>query len=447
MMNINRRGFILAIVVVMLSLLMLMGWAVVNIGCGEMVNTRMYCDVTSAYYVAQAAAELRYAHLATQSTIAWSQTQTGTINYPDGTTCGTYSFITTPNSFTDPTRFYIISTGTVNGHTATAIASFGCDVDYTGAPTIAAGDSITLNGANKSAHLSIDGAVASNGDITQTGTIDIAGTAQGNMSPPFEKPDFWLGEKFDTNNDGDYAVDSDGNGVVTLAEAQAQGKEAAFSADNAYHSTDGVISGADSIYHYYTSYLNDAANNALGAHLNIAPGEGRYYSGSQVFTQGSIPNDVAAIFVDGDVTIDQNDQNWLGGGAQLNHTIVATGNVTINQPTNRPGDILTIVANGNIYTTGEMGNEGGLIGNFVLYSNGNVTLEHGGKMHASIFASGDVIIDTIGTEQGKDHRTISLMTIDWTDSTIRPVGIPPGYPDKFSFGFKIIANSGRWYRM
>jgi len=103
------------------------------------------------------------------------------------------------------------------------------------------------------------------------------------------------------------------------------------------------------------------------------------------------------------------------------------GNVTLNQPTNRPGDFMTIVAYGNVTTDGTMGNQGGTIGDLVIYTHGNFTALNGGKTNTSIFANGTVTINTIGDDQGKDHRMLNATTADRTQPNNRPLGLPPGY--------------------
>ena len=128
---------------------------------------------------------------------------------------------------------------------------------------------------------------------------------------------------------------------------------------------------------------------------------------------------------------------------------MATGNISITQPTNRPGDILTLVTWGDLYMTGEMGDKGGVIGDFVIFANGNVTIENGGKLNASIFSNGTISIDTIGDDQGKDHLVINKLTVEWPDAESMPLGLPPNYPVDVSFGFDVKNQSAQppvWQR-
>jgi hypothetical protein len=232
---------------------------------------------------------------------------------------------------------------------------------------------------------------------------------------------------FDTNDDGDYAQDTDHDGVVTLSEAVAQDKEAAFALDNSYTRDNGNadqaqndayrINEKDAFFYYYTHDLNNKYN------LGIAPGEPNYYSSGRTFDPGDVATNVRVVFVDGDVSVNKNDQNWNGNVA-LNHTLASTGSINLVQPTNRPGDRLAIIAYNNVYMTGEMGNQGGTIGDLIIYAHNDFTAENGGKINASIFAKGTVTINTIGDDRGKDHRLLFKSTIDWSSP---PIGLPKDY--------------------
>ena len=443
-----RKGFIIIIVVASLAVLMLMAWAIIDFGCGEILNTKMRSDLVSAYYVAGSGAEYMYAQLATQDAVYWNPTFNGTLITPDNVVLGTYTATAIPNFATN--TFYIVATGVVNTHRATVIVSYGFLENYHGPVAVGSGGPMVLTGASQAAQIKMDGPAMSNSTITSNGDVNISNGSFSNIVPPLPTPTFWTGQKFDTNNDGSFAVDTNSDGVVTRAEALAQGKEAAFDADNVYQPSRNQIDDKTAFYHYYTTYLNDPANNKYHQDLGITPGGSYHYTGNQSFKPGDIPANVHIIFVDGNVTIDQNDQEWKGGGTALAHTIIATGTLSITQPTNRPGDMLTLVSYGDFYSTGQMGNQGGTIGDMAVYTNGNATLEHGGKMHLSIYALGTLTIDTIGTEQGKDHRMLTLVTPDWTDPNNIPVGLPLQYPAYISYGFLIKSDSSqkpRWQRI
>lgn len=414
----KRQGFIIIIVVALTALTMLIAWAIVNIGLGEILQSRVRNDFQSAFYIASAGAEYMYATLKASSVVTWAQTVSGTLTV-GGTAIGTFS--ATANTVSS-NEFCIVSTGTVSGRSETVIVKYGFSANFTGGVPLGSIGDMTLEGASQPAKLKIEGPAMSNGEIEQIGAVTIANGAMEHQH--LQVPNFWTGATFDTNNDGSFAVDSDWDGVVTREEAIAQNMEPAFNQDNVVN--DDRVSDKDAFYYYYTTYLNNAANNGLGQDLGIGQGGTYYYSSDQSFNVNSVPNSVPIIFVNGNAAINQNDQNWQGSDV-LNHTIVVMGDLNITQPTNRPGDVLTIVAYGNIYMTGEMGNQGGTIGDIIMYTNGNFVAENGGKTNASILAKGTLTINTIGDDQGKDHRMLNASTIDWTDPNARPLGLPPGY--------------------
>lgn len=446
----SKSGFIIILVTVSLAVLILSASVIVTIGCSELMATRVRNDLlVSAYYVAISGAELMYSELKTRATMSWipAPSISGTVAM-GATTIGSYS--TKAYKFSDQGgegEFVIISVGTVNGRSATASVKYGFrnDESYTlhGPIPIGSRGAMTLTGASTQAKLVIDGPVMTNDStVTQSGTVTIAnGTIPSAAIPPvlygydaagsakFDIDGTRHADYFDVNNDGEYALDTNSDGIVTTAEAADQGKQTAFAADNVYNSSDGEISEKDVFYHYYTSQLNSPTFpfNRQQASLGIAPGGAHYYSGDHTFDRGDIATDVPIIFVDGNVTITYNDQEW-NGSPTLAHTVVATGSVSINQPTNRPGDTLTIVAYGDVYQTGTMGNKGGTIGNLVICTSGNFTGENGGKMNASIFANGNLTINTIGDDQGKDHRVINLLTVQWDGPEQAPLGLPGSYP-------------------
>jgi len=59
----KRKGFVIIVVISFLAILTLIVWAVVNIGCSEILQTRINNDTVSARYAAASGAELMYAHL------------------------------------------------------------------------------------------------------------------------------------------------------------------------------------------------------------------------------------------------------------------------------------------------------------------------------------------------------------------------------------------------
>lgn len=435
-----QNGFVIIVVLAFLAVILLIAWAVVNIGCGEIIQTRLRNDLVAAHYVATAGAEKVYATLRSQSTVIWGQPMTGSLTLPNGVAG---AFTATAQTLSAE-EFCIVSDGVVNGRKARAVVKYGFVSNFTGGAPLASIGQMSLTGATNPAKLKIEGPAMSNQpSITVEGAVTVTEGTYPNAA--LLVPTFWCDADqnpkitFDTNNDLDFAVDIDGDGVVTRNEAITQGKEAAFNADNSYAVDNGDadelkndynrISDHDAFYRYYTVDLNEKYG------LEIGPGQSNYYTGDQAFDEGDVATSVKVIFVDGNVAIDKNDQEWQGN-ATLGHTVAAMGSVDIFQPTNRPGDVLTVVAFRNVTVSGTMGNQGGTIGDLIVYANGNFTAEHGGKANASIVAKGDLIIDTIGDNQGKDHRMLNKSTLDWSDESKRPIGLPKDYA-MASFAFSV----------
>ena len=434
----SRKGLVIIVVISFLLIITLLAWAIVEMGCGEIIQSRVRNDLVSAFYVASAGAETLYATLRTQSNVIWGQAASGSVSQ-SGYSIGNFSAVT---NILSSDEFYIASEGTVNNRKAKVIVKFGYSSDFTGGVPLGSIGPMILEGASQLAKLRIEGPAMSNSTITLVDSVQVTNGTLPNLSMPI--PDFWCDAymnpkiKFDTNNDGNYVTDTNSDGVVTLAEAQVQGKEDIFNADNVYTTIqdlngDGIIGAdesanlseindRDAFFYYYTVDLDTRYD------LDIAPGEANYYSAEQSFEAGDVATDVRVIFIDGSVAIDQNDQAWVGiGNATLNHTIAAVGDISIIQPTNRPGDVLTIVSCHDVYTTGTMGNQGGILGDLIIYANNNFTADNGGKANGSIFAGGTVTIDTIGDDQGRDHRMLNRSTIDWNDEADRPIGLPKNY--------------------
>jgi hypothetical protein len=414
------NGFMSILLIASLAVFIITASAIVGIGCGELLATRVRNDLlVSAYYVAISGAERMYAFLKTRDTVAWDPTMTGNVSV-GGNTIGAYSVRATK---LDEDEFCIVSVGTVNNHSATATVQYGYLASFQGPVPIASMGAMSLTGASQPAKLIIEGPAMSNGAVTTNGVVTISNGSVNMAGLP--AADFWL---------PNYGVDTNGDNAVSLQEAQGQGAETEFRVADA--NADDVVTEKEAFVYYYTSFLNDPANNRLSSTLNIGQGQPYRYSGDQVFNKGDIPKTVPIIFVDGNVTINYNDQDWTGSGT-LNHTIVASGTINITQPTNRPGDKLALFAFGDISNTGSMGNKGSTIGDIVIYTHGNYTATHGGKANASIYAEGTCTVNTIGSEQGKDHRVIDLLTVEWDAESDKPLGLPPGYPANISFGFNV----------
>jgi hypothetical protein len=360
-----------------------------------------------------------YAYLKTRDTVVWDPAMSGNVTV-GGSTIGNFS---TRAVQMDADELCIISVGTVNNRSATATVQYGYLSSFQGPVPIASIGPMTLNGASNPAKLIIEGPAMSNSAVTTSGTVDISNGTVNMAGLPVVN--FWLPA---------YGVDTGGDNMVSLQEAQDQGTEEQFQIADA--DNDDLVTEKEAFVYYYTVFFNDPANNRTGAALNIAPGQSYYYSGDRTFNKGDVPKTVPIIFVDGNVTVNYNDQNWTGSGS-LNHTIVASGTINISQPTNKPGDTLALFAYGNINNTGTMGDKGSTIGDIVIYTHGNYTATGGGKANASIFAEGSCIVDTVGDDKGKDHRVINLLTVEWDTDADRPLGLPPGYPANISFGFSV----------
>jgi hypothetical protein len=420
-----HRGFIMILVTVSLAILILSASIIVTLGCSELMATRVRNDMlVSAYYVAISGCELKYADMKATRQPGWGTPVSGTIAVGTNT-IGTYSATATDMG---SNTLAIVSNGTVGGHTATATVLLGYLQDYTGPLAVGSYGAVTLTGASNQAKLMMDGpAASSTSTVTLSGRVIISGDPQTINNSGVPKVSFWLGQTFDTTGDSNYAYDTNLDGQVTADEAAAQQMQAAFALDDA--NGDGVINERDAFVYYYTTYLNDPANNRTGQSLNIGAGQSRYYNGDQTFGTGSIPDSVPIIFVNGNCTITEND------GATTDHTVVVTGNLTLYQPDNGPEDRNTYVVYGNVYTSGEMGHSGGTKGDLIIFANGNIDKQGGGKMNASIFANGTLNMNTAG-DTGKKHLMLSRLTETWSGGN-SPLGIPPGYPNEITAGFSV----------
>ncbi|MBN1526908.1 MAG: hypothetical protein JW919_04920 [Candidatus Omnitrophica bacterium] len=464
MRTLRRKGFVIILAVTLMSVLIIMAWAIINFGCGEILSTRSRNDlVISAYYVAIGGAEYMYAKLRTITAMDWNSppTASGTITV-DSNTIGSYS-VEVKKVSSDVLA--IISDGTVNNRTATAVVRYGYDGEESLRPVpIGARGDITIDGASSAANVKMEGPVMSGGTITETDNVKVQNEEDNQenyeaFQPDSPVVDFWktteegsTGNKFDTNDDTKYPTTTENADYATATDYINNGwTQQDFDNDDVYPSGgDDKVDVKDAFFYYYTTYLNNEEN------LGINPGGSNYYTGNQTFEQGDIANDVKVIFVDGDVAVTYNDQDWEGDD-ELKHTIVAMGKLKIEQPTNRPDDTLVLVSCNKddvhptdaddrdpdhyaLATYGTMGDRGGVIGDVVFYTRGDFLMLGGGKLNLSAFAEGTVTIDTVGDDQGADHRILNAMTVDWTSEEDKPIGVPPGYPIR-SFKFTIKSES------
>ena len=437
----SRKGGVILVVVASLAVLIVVATVIINIGCSEIAHTRAANDLTSASYVATSGAELLYARLKSMEgqTVSWPQALSGSVttHSSGGTVLGTYN---AQAKTVTSNVFGIASTGIVNGKTATVTVTYGFDSPFTsGYPIDSMGD-IALTGTRWTKFRSwvrAEGPIAAGGEITTNDFVQISGDQIEDQ--PFSTPSFWLGAQFDTNNDTYFAVDTNNDGVVTREEAIAQGKEGAFNDDNKYDTDDDEISDKDAFYYYYTWYLNQAANNKLNEDLSIGAGESRHYSGDQEFDPSSVPQSTPIIFVDGNVDILFNDTEWWG--ANVNHTIIAMGDITIVQPTNGSQDTLTLISYGDV-NTGGVRAFGGVVGNFVVYAHGNFNAYFGGRTDGTIFSEEGITVDTVLPIPGMLNRDLNKCKTDWADSANWPLGLPPNY-NMVSLSFRIKTESGQ----
>lgn len=436
-----KKGFVIIIVIAFLAILILIASIIVNLGCGEILQVRLKNDMASAYYVAVSGAEFMYANLKSREgqIVNWPQSISGTVQTraTGGLTIGTFS----ANANTVAQEVLgITSEGTVNGHKARITVKYGFGSTYTNGVPIGSIGAMELYGTRWWALRSwvrAEGPLESNSTITTNSYVQVSGEILQNQS--FVPPHFWWRynaatgswtEKtiYDTNGDGQYLTDVNGDGSVTVEDAGGdEARIATFNADNTY-SSDSVINDKDAFYTYYTAELNTAEN------LNIGPGQVNYYSGTQTFGPGDVPQGTTIIFVNGDANILFNDQNWAGGARD--HTIVSINDITIVQPTNGSDDRMTLVAFGNVNTGGVIA-FGGVRGNIVIYANEDFNAYYGGRTNGTIFAKDNVYVDTVLPIPGLLNRDLNRGTGDWADPASWPLGLPRGYLNaSLSFSMK-----------
>lgn len=437
----HKKGFVIIIVIAFLAVLILIAWVIVNLGCGEIIQTRAANDMASAYYVARSGAEIMYASLKSREgqTIVWPQSIPSSNSYvktrdSGGLTIGQFA-VTADTSANDV--FGIASSGTVNGHTSRVSVLYGFDSPFTNGYPVGCMGSMNMAGSKWFIFRSwvrAEGPLASGGTITTNNFVQVSGALLQNQS--FVTPSFWKkydagtgvwSDKltYDSDGDGTRLTDTNGDGTLTVADAGTDvGLQQEFTQDDANH--DGVISDADGFYSYYTTELNKQG-------LNIGEGQSKYYSGSQTFGPWSVPAGTPIIFVNGDVNILYNSTAWWGSSG--GHTIVSTGNVTITQPTNGSNDTLSIISYGDV-NTGGISVFGGINGNLIVYAGGDFNAFYGGKSNGTIFAKGNVDVDTVLAIPLLLNRNINKSTQDWSDPATWPLGLPPNY-NKITLLFRV----------
>ncbi len=443
----GNKAFMIIMVVGVMAVVMLVSWAVIDIGCGEAIQTRVRNDYVAANYLALAATERMYARLSSQELtvgqLTWPVTISSTNVQMDGTTVGSYSV----NAYLtgEAGVFMISSTGTVNGRTSRVTVKYGYSSNYTNGYPVGSAGPMDMDGQRVrilfwwvTSWVYADGPIESASGITPSGMpnsdyVQYFGTVTQN-SAGIVPISYWLGQTFDTNNDTNLLIDSDSSGDISLAEAQAQqaggdpNALVTFAADDV--NADNTINDADAFDYYYTDYYNQAANNPTGADLGISgPGDTAYYSGNQTFGPGGIffdtvPAGTDIIYVDGDVNIVLNAQSYWGSESDL--TIVSTGDITIVQPVNGSDDRLNLIAQGDIYTGGiNLGDLADIDGNLNMVTMDDFVAVLGGSTNGSIFANGNVDVHT-GLPSFLFNRDLNKGTDNWGIEGV-PLGMPPLY--------------------
>lgn len=432
---ISKKGFVLILVVAFLAVMVILVWGIVNIGCSEVIQARAANDYASAYNIATAGAELLYAKLKSleNKTVIWPQSISSyqvLDKVPGGRTVGTFNAVA---NTVESSVFGIVSEGTVNGRTARVTVKYGFDSPLTNGAPLGCIGPMDLKGQKGllgfRSWVRAEGPLASNSTITENNYVQVNGDVLQYQN--FIAPSFWLNAPYDTNNNGAFILDRTGDNKVSIDDATSDAERTEFANDDI--NGDGVIDGKDAFTYYYTVYLNSAENNKLHQDLGINKDGSAYYTGTQTFDPWSVPLGTPIVFVDGDVNITFNDTAWWGGSGE--HTIVATGNINIVQPTNGTGDVLTLIAFGDV-NTGGVRAFGGVRGELVVYANNNFNAYYGGRTDGTIFAGGDVNIDTLVPIPGLLNRDINKGDSDWSNPDERPLGLPPGY-NMISTSFKV----------
>lgn len=445
MLKSAEKGFVIILVMALITVFLLTTVTIVGLSCSEIIQTRVNNDLTSAYYVAMAGAESMFSRLVNMelenTTVTWPLQPLDLKNVPvqaGGSTIGT--FTVTAGLTGAPGEFVIVSEGTVNGRTSTLTAKYGYTSTYTNGVPIGSIGPMDFAGSKWFIFTS---KVYADGPVESASSITPSQSSAPNTSPyvyfngdvvpnktDLSQPSFWYKynpvtkawatkQVYDTNGDGQALADTANKGYVDMSDAGGDAaKIAIFNADNI--NSDDRIDTKDAFISYYTVELNSQYN------LGINPGGPNYYSGDQSFGPYNVPAGSTTIFVNGDADIKFSAQKWWGTTADL--TIISTEDITIVQPVNGSDDRLNLIAYGNIATGGlNLGGIADIDGNINMYSNGDFTATLGGSTNGSIMAGGTVEVIT-GLPLFLFNRDINQGTDDWSDPAKKPRALPPGYP-------------------
>lgn len=434
---ITKKGFVIIIVLAFLAILSILAVIIVSFGFGELTQTNTRNDFERAYYLAISGAQMQYLYyteqgvtdLAEQEVVLDSSTEEkgyfDPIAYPSA-----------QNGEVDIVSRGYVNKGSIHQHTVTIVAK------YPQSPSIASINTMTFAGHRIfifTSRVFVNESVGTNTPPISTNQYVSLPEYRKVPNPGLTPLSFWMDADgnpktvYDTNGNGDFITDRNGDGQVTIddAIAMAAGDPALemlyrgyFMADNVYHpgggTTFGPINALDAFYQYYTNDLNykDPLNP-----LGINPGGVNYYSGDQTFGPWSVPNDKKIIFVDGNVDIWFNAQNWGGGAKDL--TIVSTRNVNLDLPLNGSDDRLTLITYNNVSILSL--SFFSMDGDLVVQANNDFIANWGGKTNGSMFANNRVTVDT-GIVSALFTRTLKKEKFDRSDPGQWPLGLHPNYP-------------------
>ena len=96
---------------------------------------------------------------------------------------------------------------------------------------------------------------------------------------------------------------------------------------------------------------------------------------------------------------------------------------------------MTLIALGDVNTGGVVA-FGGVSGNLVVYADGDFNAYYGGRTNGTIFAKGNIDVDTVLPIPGLLNRDLNRGTEDWSDPADWPLGLPQGY-NRISLSFRI----------
>jgi hypothetical protein len=357
-----------------------------------------------------------------------------------GTTVGTF---TAAANTVSPGVFGIASEGLVNGRHAAVTVKYGMNSPFTNGYPMGAVGGMALSGHKwfiLRSWVRAEGPIASGSGITTNNYVQVSGDQLQNQT--FQTPSFWYrwdsgAQEWvskavgDTNGDGQFLTDVNGDHKITVADALGDPvQEAVYQADDTYP-PDNEINDKDAFYTYYTTELNAKENLSIGA------GQEHYYNGDQDFGPNSVTAGTRAIFVNGNTNILFSDTQWWGSAS--NHTIISMGDITIIQPTNGQDDTLTLVSYGDV-ATGGLNFFAEIRGNLVVYAHGDYGAYYGGSSNGAVFAEGVMDIDTVYPVPGLLNRDINKGTVDYANPANWPLGLPPNY-NRISLNFNILNES------